>query len=239
MAFQQVNREPGGQPVFYRTVFRLKSLFGQMWSGRHLLKSFLRGFVLLLLVATPSAPQAVPRARECACDPARPETMEARECGLCREAEKQPADLLLFFLKDNNPRKPNRRLALPRAHAPGMHDLSHLTPKQRAEFWKATVEKARSLWGDQWGLAVNGGGIRTQCHAHVHIGKLLERSANEDVLLNAESVVVPGSTPRTVKTPAKIPTPQAGEALWIHPRGKRLHVHVEDRNRATEFVLMR
>ena len=31
-------------------------------------------------------------ATECACDPQKPETMAARQCSLCREAEKQPAD---------------------------------------------------------------------------------------------------------------------------------------------------
>jgi hypothetical protein len=165
--------------------------------------------------------------------------MEARQCSLCREAEKQPPGGLLFFLKDNNPRKPNRWLVLPRAHAPGMHDVADLKPKQRAEFWRATVEKARAMWGDEWGLAVNGDGVRTQCHGHVHIGKLLERAAKEDVLLNAEGAVVPGNAPKVVNGAAKIPTPEAGEAMWIHPHGEKLHVHLEDRGRATEFVLMR
>ena len=31
--------------------------------------------------------------------------MQARECGLCREADKHPADQRVFFLKDINPRK--------------------------------------------------------------------------------------------------------------------------------------
>ena len=53
-------------------------------------------------------------ATECACDPQKPETMEARQCSLCREAERQPANPTIFFLKDINPRKPNRWLALPK-----------------------------------------------------------------------------------------------------------------------------
>jgi len=48
--------------------------------------------------------------RECACDVAKPETLEARASALCREAEAQPAEPPIFFLKDNNPRKPNRWL---------------------------------------------------------------------------------------------------------------------------------
>ena len=49
--------------------------------------------------------------------------MKRRQCSLCREAEKQPADQSIFFLKDINPRKPNRWLALPRAHFGGLHHL--------------------------------------------------------------------------------------------------------------------
>lgn len=188
---------------------------------------------------TAAAPQAVAGSRACACDVTRPETMEARECSLCRAAEKQPANLLIFFLKDNNPRKPNRWLALPRTHSVGLHDIAVLPGKQRAEFWKAAIEKARSLWGDQWGLAINGAGVRTQCHAHVHIGKLAERAAAEDILLDAQGAAVPGSKPMAVKNAGRIPAPRMGQAMWIHPLGKKLHVHVEDRALPTEFVLMR
>ena len=59
--------------------------------------------------------------RHCACDISNPETLGARECGLCKEAETQPPDVAVFFLKDNNPRKPNRWLALPRFHGKGGH----------------------------------------------------------------------------------------------------------------------
>lgn len=217
-----------------------------------LVRNILRRIVSPLLAATlgwsvsaatpavkAASAQAVARPRACACDPARPETMESRECSLCREAEKQPVQAPVFFLHDNNPRKPNRRLALPRTHTSGMHSLADLSPARRTEFWKATMEKARSLWGDQWGLAMNGDGVRTQCHAHVHIGKLLERTARDDLLLNAEGSPAPGSRPQIVKGPAKIPAPRKGEALWIHPHGKKLHVHIEDRSLATEFVLLR
>jgi hypothetical protein len=51
--------------------------------------------------------------RQCACDPGKPETMSSRECSLCSEAEKQTGAAEIFFLKDVNPRKPNRWLALP------------------------------------------------------------------------------------------------------------------------------
>ena len=66
----------------------------------------------------------------CSCDPARPETLEARQCGLCREAEKQPAGIKVFFLKDANPTKPNRLLILPRKHYPGPHSLAEMSPEE-------------------------------------------------------------------------------------------------------------
>ena len=34
----------------------------------------------------------------CDCDPAKPETLQARDCSLCKEAEKQPAGTTVFFL---------------------------------------------------------------------------------------------------------------------------------------------
>jgi hypothetical protein len=64
---------------------------------------------LLLLSAARSATCATAPATSSA------ESMAKRECGLCREAEKQPQDTPVFFLKDINPNKPNRWLALPRA----------------------------------------------------------------------------------------------------------------------------
>src|SRR5215470_16293192 len=92
----------------------------------------------------------------CACDIANPETMAARECGLCKEAEKQPADAPVFFLKDNNPRKPNRWLVLPRIHGKGGDAFAEMTPAQRTDLWTAAVAKGKEIWGDQWGLAYNG-----------------------------------------------------------------------------------
>lgn len=146
--------------------------------------------------------------------------MEAHECGLCREAENQPAAVEVFFLKDNNPRKPNRWLALPRAHT---HALAAMTPEARLALWNAAMEKAKSLWGDQWGLAVNGDERRTQCHAHIHIGKLL------DGVETPNFVEVDGA--------AGIPIPADGAGFWIHPVGSKLHVHAGEQ--VTEFVLMR
>lgn len=159
----------------------------------------------------------------CACDPAHAETMKARQCSLCAEAEKQPTDTPVFFLKDANPRKPNRWLALPRVHAPGNHALEDLTPREQAGIWAAAIEKAKELWGDRWGLAYNGSKVRTQCHAHIHIGRLIQAKIE-----TARFVVV--------KSPAEIHVPK-GEGVWIHPQGTRLHVHLGEQT--TETVLVR
>jgi len=158
--------------------------------------------------------------RNCTCDLASAESMAKRECGLCREAEKQPPATQIFFLQDINPNKPHRWLALPRAHA---HVLADMTPAQRLALWNAAIAKAQETWGDQWGLAANADIRRTQCHVHVHIGKLLEGVETPDFVL--------------VDGPADIPVPHQGGGIWIHPVGGKLHVHLgED---APETLLMR
>lgn len=161
--------------------------------------------------------------RQCGCDLARPETLEARECGLCREAEKQPADASVFFLKDINPRKPNRWLALPRVHGKVQHGLSEMAPADRTRFWMAAISKARELWGGEWGLAVNGDESRTQCHAHIHIGKLLKG-------VETGRYVV-------VRDASQIPAPTDGSGIWVHPESGQLHVHTAEQ--ITETVLLR
>jgi hypothetical protein len=160
----------------------------------------------------------------CACDPKDPETLKDRQCGLCAAAEKQPPDTKVFFTQDNSPRKPNRWLGMPREHAPGIHHLADLSAETRAELWRQTIAKARSLWGDQWGVATNGDKARTQCHLHFHIGKLI------DGVEAGEFVVVNG--------PEDIPLPAAiTEGLWIHPAGGKLHVHTGEQ--VAETVLLR
>jgi diadenosine tetraphosphate (Ap4A) HIT family hydrolase len=173
------------------------------------------GFLGAGLAAEPS---------RCLCDPARPETLEARECGLCREAERQPAEVEIFFLKDTSPRKPNRWLVLPRAHGKGLDSLADMTLRQRTRLWAAAIKKAKELWGDQWGLAYNGDKVRTQCHMHIHIGKLLR-----GIETRRKLVVVNG--------PTQIPKPKDGEGIWVHPQGRKLHVHLGEQT--CETVLLR
>ena len=180
------------------------------------------GMMPLIAVAVIVARAAAQTPGACDCDTKRPETMSVRQCSLCSEAEKQAPDVRIFFLKDANPRKPNRWLALPRVHGAAKHELADLTPAERTELWTAAIAKAKELWGDEWGVAYNGNKVRTQCHAHVHIGKLLKG-------VETGSVVV-------VRGPAEIPSP-GDEGLWIHPHGTKLHVHVKEQT--TETVLLR
>jgi hypothetical protein len=176
-------------------------------------------FVLLALTLTAGLLLA---AVECACDPANATVMKVRQCSLCNEAEKQTADAEIFFLKDINPRKPNRWLALPRVHGSGQHHIYDLPLKLRTRLWEAAIARAKELWGDEWGLAYNGEKVRTQCHTHIHIGKLLKGVERDNF------IVVSGAS--------KIPAPKEG-GLWVHPHGKRLHVHLGEQT--CETVLLR
>jgi hypothetical protein len=152
--------------------------------------------------------------RNCQCDPSRPETMEARECSLCREAEKQPSGVRFFALRDTNPNKPNRWIMLPRFHGNRPQQFLEMTTEERTAYWTAAIAKARESWGDDWGIALNSTESRTQCHIHLHIGRLLPDAENDHF------VVVDGA--------AQIPVPRDGEGVWIHPAGGRLHAHIEE-----------
>jgi diadenosine tetraphosphate (Ap4A) HIT family hydrolase len=173
----------------------------------------------LLLISALAAGAAT----ECDCDPARPETLKVRQCSLCNEAERQPADVTVFFLKDINPRKPNRWLALPKRHGSGMHHLHDLSKSDRTALWKTAIAKAKEMWGNEWGVAYNGEKVRTQCHTHVHIGRMLPHVETNRFI--------------TIRRAEQIPAPP-GEGLWIHglPDG-RMHVHLGEQT--AETVLMR
>ena len=152
--------------------------------------------------------------RNCQCDPERPETLEARECSLCKEAEKHPADQQFFAVKDTNPNKPNRWMLLPRFHGNRPQELVEMTPEQRTAYWTAAIAKAHELWGEDWGVALNSTERRTQCHIHLHIGKLLPDAENDHFVV--------------VDKPSAIPLPRDGDGIWIHPIGGRLHVHMDE-----------
>ncbi|MCC7235847.1 MAG: hypothetical protein IT163_11125 [Bryobacterales bacterium] len=173
------------------------------------------------LAAVPAAARA--DVSQCACDPALADSMARRECSLCVEAEKHPADKGVFVLKDINPRKPNRWLALTRRHTEGAHALQDLTRAERAALLKAAVEKGRALFGEEWGIAYNSWRVRTQCHAHLHIGKLLRGLA-------------PGKYVDVTRI-EDIPAPKGDSGFWIHAAGAKFRIHYgED---ITETTLLR
>jgi hypothetical protein len=179
----------------------------------------LLGGVVLLLLQTTHAD-----VRTCQCDIARPETLEVRECSLCKSTEAQPSDAPFFLLRDANPNKPHRWLALPRSHGPNPQHLAVMSADERTAYWTFTIAKARESWpADDWGLAVNSLERRTQCHAHIHIGKVREGVETDTFTI--------------VDGPAQIPLPAPGDGLFIHPAGGKLHVHTG--NDAPELLLER
>jgi diadenosine tetraphosphate (Ap4A) HIT family hydrolase len=176
----------------------------------------------------------------CPCDHSIAETLLAYpQCSLCLESEFHPPHEPFFFVKDINPSKPNRWLILPRAHDKGMQNLADLTDLDAAGFWAAAIRKGEELWGRQWGLAVNGELARSQCHAHVHIGKLLDGVEGNEFLFRMGLSRAPGKAPVTVAGPEGIRAPDKGAGFWIHPVEGGLHLHVEDITALCEFVLMR
>ncbi len=160
----------------------------------------------------------------CPCELTVGQPMTARQCGLTIEAEKQPATVPYFFLKDTNPRKLNRTLLLPRVYTGGMMELKNIPAAQRTALWTAAIAKSKELWGNDWGVAVNGAKVRTQCHLHIHIGKMIKGLEK-----NGKYVVV--------NSISQIPVPLDGTGLWIHPLGRKFVVHVNEQ--AAETVLLR
>lgn len=174
---------------------------------------------LVLFLAGGAARADVSR---CACDAAKPDTLKARECSLCLEAEKQPKEVGFFLLKDANPRKPNRWLALPRAHWQGPHALHSMPKSERDKLWRFAVQAAREKFGLGWGIAYNGWRVRTQCHLHLHIGRFAPAAEN--------------TRWRFIRRLEDLPAPEEG-GLWIHPVPGGYHVHTGEE--IVETVLVR
>ena len=135
--------------------------------------------------------------------------------------EHAPPDTPVVFVKDTSLRKPDRWLALPRTHSPGMHQMSALTDAQRIELWTAAIGKAKELWGDDWAVAYNAEKLHTQCHVHIHIGKLLDG--------------VEWGEFKVIDSPEQIPLP-GKDGLWIHQVNGKMHVHIGEQ--LTETVIL-
>lgn len=147
----------------------------------------------------------------CPCDHAKPETLSVRVCGLCREAELHSTEF--FFLKDINPHKPHRYLALPKAHGSGLQSVGTMAPAERERYWRAAIARAEQLYPGGWGLASNSYLFRTQCHAHLHIGPL-----SPD--LDDTGGTVYGD-------PKEFPLTGPEQGIWIHPRDGKYCVHLD------------
>ncbi len=182
-------------------------------------------YLVFLLAFTLNAQNAAAPA-SCLCDPATPETLKPRNCSLCNEAERharENKDEHWFYLKDNNPRKPNRWLVLPTRHLPANHPLHDLPHAERTALWKAAIAKGKELFGETgWAVAYNGPDVRTQCHTHIHIGRFITVAElpNFKVISRIEDIPAP-----------------AHAGVWVHPVNGKLHVHAGEQ--ITETVLVR
>jgi hypothetical protein len=161
--------------------------------------------------------------RDCVCTLSSPAISETRGCSLCIEASKQSAGAPVFLVRDNDPTKPNRWLALTAQHYDGANPLARMTAGERLALWKAAIAKGKEMWDDGWAVAMNGDIARRQCHPHVHVGKLLEGKES------GGGIYVDG--------PEQIPVVSDGTGLWFHAEGNRLHVHTGEQ--INETVLMR
>ena len=171
----------------------------------------LRSFAALVIAFSLTAFAQEPL--RCLCDHSTHAAYDQRNCGLCAEVDKAPNNVDVVFVKDNDPKKPHRWLALPREHAAQSFQLLGDVPQdQRAELWRQAIERAKQDWGDRWGLAINGTRARGQCHLHIHIGRLI------DAVEWGEALTVDG--------PEQIPDPGL-LGVWVHPLKGKLHVHIE------------
>lgn len=180
----------------------------------------MRSRLLLLLLAACTAPADV---RTCVCDVTSPTIAETRGCSLCVEVEKHPASEKIILVRDNDPTKPNRWLAMPHARVDGPNPLAAMSADERLLLWTTAIAKADDVWGSDWAVAMNGDIARRQCHAHVHIGKLLDGKEA------ASGTYIDG--------PEQLPAISDGTGIWFHPAGARLHVHTGEQ--VMETVLMR
>ena len=181
----------------------------------------LRGLFLAAIACGGLVPLVPMPVVDCPCNHAEPSSMDSRVCSLCGTAERE--DHEIYFLKDINPRKPNRYLALPKAHESGFQSTIDLTPELRARLWRRAAERAEELYPGRWGLAQNSHFFRTQCHAHIHIGPLSPEVQDEG-----------GSLYGTVE---QFPNVGPGQGMWLHPKNSMYCVHL-DRDLA-EIVLVR
>jgi hypothetical protein len=175
-------------------------------------------YLLILAAVAACAPAADMTA--CVCDFSKPGGAAKIECALSMIARNQPTWEAAFLLKDNSPAKPHQWLALPKGEYGGGSPLSLMKDSERLALWSVAAQKAKDLFGDDWALAMNGAD-RSQCHLHIHIGKMKPGSEKGGGIV--------------VDDLSQIPAPSNGNGVWVHPEGGKLHVHTDEVG--TEYVL--
>lgn len=171
----------------------------------------MKAAIVLVVLAVSVLLFASPPVVSCPCDHAKPETLAARVCSLCKEADSQSTEV--FFLKDINPHKPHRYLALPKGHDRELQAVGTMGADERERYWQAAIAKAEELYPGGWGLASNGHLFRTQCHAHLHIGPL-----SPDVSESGGSLF---------DHPKDFPHTGPEQGVWVHPRAGKFCLHLD------------
>ena len=171
----------------------------------------MKAVIVLVLLAASVLLLASPPVVSCPCDHAKPETLAARVCSLCREADAHSTEF--FFLKDINPHKPHRYLALPKAHNRELQAVGTMSADERERYWRAAIAEAAKLYPGGWGLASNSYLFRTQCHAHLHMGPL--------------SPEVEDSGGTLYKDPKDFPHTGPEQGVWVHPKDGRYCLHLD------------
>ena len=97
-----------------------------------------------------------------------------------------------------------------------------MSKAERVRFWKFTIEEARKRFGDEWAAAYNGWRVRTQCHTHIHIGRLIQAAKIEKFTF--------------VRRVEDIPAPEES-GIWVYPVKGGFRVHTGEQ--ITETALVR
>ncbi len=100
-----------------------------------------------------------------------------------------------------------------------MHEMGKA---EQVRFWKFAVAEAHKRFGDEWGIAYNGWKVRTQCHMHVHIGRLIKAAKVAKF--------------QFVKRVQDFPAPEES-GVWIYPVPGGFRVHTGEQ--ITETALVR
>ncbi len=143
----------------------------------------------------------------CPCDEGNPRSLDQTVCGLCGGGQGHTD---AYVVRDASPAKPNRLLALPPHHAV---ELADLRLDQRTALWTAAIVAARKNFDEDWALAQNSVLFRTQCHAHIHIGRLDPEYRHS------------GGT--IIASPADLPATTTFQGIWVHPRDNGYCFHLD------------